>query len=241
MRSVTFLSDFGSKDTYVAEVKAILCQSRKPAHIVDITHAIAAGDIQEGAYHLMRSYAYFAKGTVHLAVVDPGVGTDRACLYIKYDGHHFVGPDNGIFNWVIKDPKRAQVFQIPVAKTAAPTFHGRDVFAPFVVKLIDGKALGVKKWGKLAGLAFPNELQVIHIDTFGNCITSLPVEKNVTPRVTIGRRHRPVEVAENYAAIQKGDVALIKGSAGFWEIASNGDSAARLLSLARGHSLQLLL
>jgi S-adenosyl-L-methionine hydrolase (adenosine-forming) len=242
MRSVTFLSDFGLTDTYVAEVTAVLQSAKKPHQLTHITHLVTPQDIYEGAFQLTRSFSWFPKGTIHLVVVDPGVGTERKCVYVKTKDYHFVGPDNGVLKWAVQREKGAvQIYELPVHADASSVFHGRDVFAPFVVKLLEGKPGKLKKVEKLQGKDFPSNPEIIHVDHYGNCVTSILVKKGVTPRVALPRGNRALPVVANYASIPKEGAALIPGSAGLWEIACDKRSASRALSLVRGHALQLLL
>src|SRR5262245_18985246 len=120
---ITLLTDFGLADAYVGEMKAVLLSSKKPPNIVDITHQITPFDIRNGAFQLLRSYDFFPEDTFHLAVVDPGVGSDRNCIYVKTERYHFIGPDNGLLIWAIRecerrDKKKAEAYIIPVEKGA---------------------------------------------------------------------------------------------------------------------------
>src|SRR2546427_4971224 len=129
MPLVTLLSDFGTTDSYVAEMKGVILSAVPAATLVDITHAVPPGDVRSGAYLLRRTWHRFPPGTIHLAVVDPGVGTERAAFALQVRGHAFVGPDNGLFSPVLRDVE-AQIVTLVVPAGASPTFHGRDVFAP---------------------------------------------------------------------------------------------------------------
>ncbi|HXO84503.1 MAG TPA: SAM-dependent chlorinase/fluorinase, partial [Gemmatimonadales bacterium] len=124
---ITLLTDFGTVDSYVAELKAVLLSRAPSVTLVDITHQVAPGDIRAGQYLLGRTWAHFPAGTVHLAIVDPGVGTARRALAAEHGGHRFVAPDNGLLSFL---PQDGHFVSLPVPTTAAATFHGRDVFAP---------------------------------------------------------------------------------------------------------------
>src|SRR2546428_5522736 len=124
---ITLLTDFGSSDSYVAEVKAVLLSRALGAALVDVTHQIPPGDVRAGQYVLARVWHRFPEGTVHLVVVDPGVGTSRRALAAQAVGHYFVAPDNGVLSPL---PADARFFELPVPPRAAPSFHGRDPFAP---------------------------------------------------------------------------------------------------------------
>ena len=139
MPLVTLLTDFGSSDSYVAEIKGVLLGLCPAAVLVDVTHAVPPGDIRAGAYLLGRAWHRFPAGTVHLSVVDPGVGTARAALALRAHGHWFVGPDNGLFTPVLRDAE-VEIVTLPTPAGAAPTFHGRDLFAPAAAALARGTA-----------------------------------------------------------------------------------------------------
>ncbi len=129
MSAITLLTDFGTTDSYVAEVKGVLLGICPDAVLVDVTHAVQPGDVRAGAYLLGRAWSRFPRGTVHLVVVDPGVGTARAALALGAHGHWFVGPDNGLFTPVLRDAQ-VEIVTLPLPPSASPTFHGRDLFAP---------------------------------------------------------------------------------------------------------------
>src|ERR671924_445985 len=135
MTIVTLLTDFGSADSYVAEVKAVLLSQVPRARLVDISHDVSPGDVRSAQYLLSRAWHRFPNGTVHLAVVDPAVGTERRAIAAEAGQHRFVAPDNGILSFL---PSDARFVALPVPRAAAPTFHGRDVFAPAAAALASG-------------------------------------------------------------------------------------------------------
>ncbi len=141
MAIITLLTDFGSADHYVAEVKGVLLSCAPGVTLVDVTHGIHPGDVRSGAYVLGRAWHRFPPGSIHLAVIDPGVGSSRPALAFGAHGHFFVGPDNGVFTPVLHDAEiEAVVLLTPEA--ASPTFHGRDLFAPAAAALANGVPLG---------------------------------------------------------------------------------------------------
>jgi S-adenosylmethionine hydrolase len=192
MGLITLLTDFGTADSYVAELKGVLLSSAPNTALVDVTHAIAPGDVRAGAYLLGRAWHRFPRGTVHLAVVDPGVGTDRAALALTAHGHYFVGPDNGLFTFVLRDSE-VQIVLLPTPDGASATFHGRDLFAPAAAALAGGATLA--KLGD-AFTAMPARLvyaephyegksvvgEVVYVDRFGSLVT------NLTPELVHRRR-----------------------------------------------------
>ncbi|HET6837122.1 MAG TPA: SAM-dependent chlorinase/fluorinase, partial [Gemmatimonadales bacterium] len=137
MTIITLLTDFGTSDSYVAELKGVLLNRAPGIVLVDVSHDVPPGDIRSAAYILGRTWHRFPADTVHLAVVDPGVGTSRAALAIRAHQQYFVAPDNGILTPVLRDAE-VEAVMLPLPTTAAPTFHGRDVFAPAAAELARG-------------------------------------------------------------------------------------------------------
>lgn len=250
MPLVTLMTDFGLKDSYVAEVKAVLLSQVPNLTIVDLTHEIPAFNISAGAFQLFRSYSYFPATAFHLAVVDPGVGTERKCLFIRTSLGSFIGPDNGLLNWAVEDAekrcgRKSQIFEIPIRSAVRPTFYGRDVFAPFLATHLRGKKARLLRLNEVAGESFPEaELQgtmwegtILCEDHFGNLVTSVSFEKSGPCEARIGKTR--LTAAPNYLSIPNKRCALIQGSHGFWEIAAKKERAATLLKLKVGDSIHL--
>ena len=239
-RIITLLTDFGTADGYVGEIKGVLLSRVPDAYLVDITHDIPAQDVESARLTLARVWRRFPAGTVHLAVVDPGVGTSRQALAVESDGRFLVGPDNGVLSPALL-MSDARSVALPLPASAAPTFHGRDVFAPAAAELASGAsidALGTpatgvivrrtpeprrREDGAVAG-------EVIAVDRFGNAITNL-----------VGRRPALLEVAGNvlpvrrtYSEVERGSPLALVGSTGLIEVAVRDGSAARLFGLDRG-------
>src|SRR3712207_234825 len=190
---ITLLTDFGTADGYVAEMKGVILTRAPDVTVVDVTHDVSPQDVECGRLALARYWRRFPPGTVHLAVVDPGVGSARAALAIESDGRWLVGPDNGLLSPALL-VAGARAVILPVPATAAPTFHGRDVFAPAAAALAAGArldALGspaldfvVRRTPEPRRLSDGSiEGQVITVDRFGNAITNL-----------VGLRAQSVEV-----------------------------------------------
>jgi S-adenosyl-L-methionine hydrolase (adenosine-forming) len=247
---ITLLTDFGTRDSYVAEMKGVLLSQLPSATLVDITHDIRPYQIEEAAFNLLRTYAWFPASTFHLVVVDPGVGSNRKCLFVKTAHGNFVGPDNGVLLWAIRDSekykkKAAVAYEIPVSERAAPTFHGRDVFAPFICEYLRGKKQRLKRVSTLEGREFPLPAhgvgkisgEVLYEDQFGNTVTNIPTGKS-NVRAIFGKYQ--VDTAPNYDSIAPGKVALLRGSHGFWEFAGSQDSAAKQLRLKKGDAITLV-
>lgn len=247
---VTLLTDFGTVDSYVAEVKAVLLTHCPDISIVDVTHQVPPYDVQYAAFQLLRSFSYFPAGTFHMVIVDPGVGSARRCLYVKTRKYHFLGPDNGALFWAVQkcvetEQQKAEISEIPLAANTLPTFHGRDVFAPFLGRLLSGLPTPGIPIDTLAGEKFPIGQRkggmitgtILAEDHFGNLVTSVPIEAIRMPSARIGRHQ--LRVAKDYESISKGQAALIAGSHGFWEISCRCASAARLLKICRGKSITM--
>lgn len=252
-RVITLLTDFGTADYFVAAVKGVILTSNPLVPIVDITHEITPQDIETGAFTLLTCYRDFPKRTIHVAVVDPGVGSARRAIVAKAGGHYFVGPDNGLFSYVFDNEAKHKTFAITNSEYfregASATFHGRDIFAPVAAALADG--VKPSKFGpriedevRLAPLA-PERREdgtvagrIIHVDRFGNCVTNftrtdLPEseEKQLLVNGTAIKAFRQFYADENGSENQ---IFAIWGSAGFLELSVNGGSAAEHLQVKRG-------
>jgi len=259
---ITLLTDFGSQDYFAGAMKGVILSVNPNAQIIDITHEIPPQDIHAAAFNLLASYKDFPAGTIHTAVVDPGVGSRRRPLLIEVAKQFFVGPDNGIFSWVCEREgnwraiqlTNEQFFRHPVSDT----FHGRDVFAPVAGALSNGTS--TEKFGdevndivQLESLT-PKvtesqvEGRIIHIDRLGNCITNLTsdhvsrdsfvsgVRLVVNGREITSLRRFFVQVNDD-----KDDLFCVFGSSGFVEIAIRNSSAANVLNAERGDSVVRIL
>ncbi len=244
MSLVTLLTDFGTVDSYVAEVKGALLSAAPRATLVDVTHAVPPGDVRAGAYLLGRVWQRFPPGTVHLAVVDPGVGTERAALALGACGHHFVGPDNGLFTFVLRDTE-VQIVSLATPDGASPTFHGRDLFAPAAAALARGAALtdlGEPFAGMPTRLVYrePHHEgksvigQVIYVDRFGTLVTNLTAE-TVPPYAVLEVEGLEVgRLRRTFGDVPTGGLVAYLGSGGQIEIAVRDGSAARRLGMGVG-------
>lgn len=248
MPLITFLTDYGLADSYVAEVKGVLLSRVPDANIVDITHLIPPGDVRSAAYVLGRAWRSFPEGTVHLAVVDPGVGTDRAALAIRSHGHSFVGPDNGVFSYVLTaGPFEAVVLETPTR--AAPTFHGRDVFAPIAARILMGyplHLLGTPTDAELvrvvAGVPhYEGKVvvgEVIYVDRFGTLVTNLTAEEVPHYAVLETNDLEVGKLLKTFGDVASGGLVGYIGSGGLVEIAVRDGSAARRLGIGVGHEVR---
>ena len=245
-RIVTLLTDFGTGDGYVGEVKGALLTLAPGATLVDIAHDVPAGDVAAACYVLGRVWRRFPALTVHLAVVDPGVGSARRAVAAEAGGHFFVAPDNGLLTSVLA-AEAARVVQLPIPAEASRTFHGRDVFAPAAARLAGGAALRDLGAAVSDPVRLPAPLlkveagdlvgEVIHVDRFGTLVTNLPRE-HVAPdgRVRVAGRDLPLKAT--FADVRQREPVAFVGSGGTLEIAVRDGRADVVLGLSRGTEIR---
>ena len=255
MQLITLTTDFGLRDWFAGTMKGVILGIAPRAAIVDITHEIPAGDIRAGAFALAASCRFFPKGTVHVAVVDPGVGGARKSIAVQTANYLFVGPDNGLLSPALAQEQIKSVRRLENANyflhSVSNTFHGRDIFAPVAAHLCRGTA--VHKLGPAQNdyvrLPWPRprvaqnriEGEVVFIDRFGNAITNIEnTSSNPRGRLAIflGRKML-CRVKAFYQSVPAGRMVAIPGSSGFLEIAVNGGSAAKRLGLKIGDQVSL--
>jgi S-adenosyl-L-methionine hydrolase (adenosine-forming) len=244
MPLLTLLTDYGTTDSYVAEMKGVLLSRAPGAVLVDVTHAVAPGDVRAGAYLLGRVWHRFPPGTVHLAVVDPGVGTARAAIALHAHGHYFVGPDNGLFTPVLREAP-VEIAVLPTPAHAAPTFHGRDLFAPAAAALAGGEplaSLGEPLTTVPVRLAYTEPRyegksvvgEIVYVDRFGTLVTNLTPEW-VPPYAVLEVEHIDIgPLRRTFGDVPTGGLLAYVGSGGAVEIAVRDGSAARRLGLGLG-------
>ncbi|MEA2343111.1 MAG: hypothetical protein QOF63_1280 [Thermoanaerobaculia bacterium] len=235
MRTVALLTDFGTRDPYVAAMKGVIA-SRCEASIVDLTHDIAPFDVWEAAFFLRDVVRYWPAGTIFVCVVDPGVGTTRRILAVESDGWIFLAPDNGLLHFVRGDAYDVTEESLFLAD-GSTTFHGRDRFAPVAAAIANGtriNALGARVDDRVLLDYTPGA--IIRIDRYGNCVTDLVSPS--TPFAAIVNDQRIDAIRTTYG----GDGAfLIIGSTGCIEISVANGSAASLLQLSRGDRVTIVL
>lgn len=256
---ITLLSDFGLRDGYAASMKGVILRICSRARIVDITHLIEPGEIRSGAFVLFTSYGCFPDNTIHVAVVDPGVGTSRRGIAIRSNSHFFVGPDNGIFSsvleketgWEARSLENSSFFHHPVSRT----FHGRDIFAPVAAHLACGASfdqLGpvctpmVPDWSAPLVLDGRIEGEIIHVDRFGNAITNVLrrtlEQQGKAQEWTLRVESAPnISILDTYDQAGPGKLLALTGSSGFMEVAVNQGNAASRLNLCPGTKVAFLL
>lgn len=257
MGVITLTTDFGTADWFVGTMKGVILGIAARASVIDITHDIEPGDIRSGAFAVMAGCRFFPRKTVHVAVVDPGVGSDRAAIAVETADYFFVGPDNGVLSWAlarerIKNLRRLEngkYFRHPVSHT----FHGRDIFAPVAAHLSTGvpmRQLGPAQadfvsleWRQPVQKPRGIQGEVIWIDRFGNAITNIHEAELSQPgfqacTVWLGNR-RLGRVQSFYQAVARGRPVAVIGSSGFLEVAVNRARADRSLGLKVGTRIRL--
>ena len=266
MSVITLLTDFGTDDAYVGLMKGVILSINPRVTIVDITHQISRQDIVQAAFAIHSGYHFFPEGTVHLIVVDPGVGTDRGLLALKLENHFFIAPDNGVLTLLLGEKnvsslnliKNPNYFRHPLSQT----FHGRDIIAPVGAHITKG--LEVNKLGPridpqnaicldnlAARLTKKGEIKgrVVAIDHFGNMITNINSEQ-LTECLSADSRHAiHIKIgstiirglSDSYAGGRSNSPLALVGSRGYLEIAINKGSAAQRLNAATGDPVQVAL
>jgi len=256
---VTLLSDFGLSDPYVAEMKAVILSICPTAVIVDITHQIRKFDVRMGAFVLAQATPYFQEGTIHMAVVDPGVGTKRRPIVIETKRSLYVGPDNGLLTLSAHREGIDYAYEITnrkyMLKNASRTFHGRDIFSPAAAHLANG--VSAPDFGPeindlvMPSFAKPNiqsgEIQgeVIHIDDFGNIITNIAlkdvrevgIEEGKNLLLTLKKKGLTLRLCSAYGEVSSDMPLTIVGSSGFLEVAINRGNASQFFKSKAGDKI----
>ena len=252
---VTLLTDFGLRDYYVGAVKGTLLRlTGLPLTLVDLAHDLEAGDVGAGAFVLGAAWRTFPEGTVHLVVVDPGVGSGRRILAAEREGHRFVAPDNGVLDAVLSGAEVREVTRRELFLQApGQTFHGRDRFAPVAAALLRGEEL--ESLGPpLENPVRPDRREptrdeshllgrVIHVDRFGNLVTDIPggwLEGRETARAWIGS-HYADRIVTHYAELRPGEAGILVGSQNTIEISLPDEPIARTWSVTVGDRVEIRL
>lgn len=256
---ITLTTDFGLSDHYVGTMKGVILSICPRARMVDISHGVNAYEIAEGAFTLAQAYPYFPRGTIHVVVVDPGVGTTRRPILVQAAGQYFVAPDNGVLSMIYareKHKARAITNERYFMKPVSQTFHGRDVFAPVGAHL--GNGVPPARFGKLIDDHLQQTFDqpartgrrawtgtVLKVDRFGNMITNFSAasfpDLGTREFVMVAGPQRISRLARNYADHGPGEPFLIVGSAGYYEISVSQGSAAKVLGCGAGAPLELTL
>ncbi len=253
---VTLTTDFGLADGYVGAVKGVILSIAPRVSIVDITHDVPPQDIHHAAFVMAQAASFFPPDTVHVAVVDPGVGGSRQGIALARKRQFFVGPDNGIFSSFLDG--KAVVHQLSNPDLWLPnpaaTFHGRDLFAPVAAHLVTGMPLAecgpaimepmrLIEWDVHRQQA-SFETSVVHVDHFGNCIIALParrlIELGEGPFLIFPQDRQPIGLHRTYGDVAPGEALALVGSTGLIEIAVRDGSAAKVLDIGRGTQVRIL-
>ena len=260
---ITLTTDFGSNDHFVGAMKGVILDIVPEAQIVDICHAVQAFDVLDGALAISQAYSYFPNRTVHVVVVDPGVGTARRPIVASSDRYHFVAPDNGVLSLVYAREPRMHVRHITsehyFLQPVSNTFHARDIFSPvaaYLAKEVDSLKFGdeVEDYVRFSApkpkAVDENRLRgvVLKVDRFGNLITNItpqdaPLLFGAPPKgfkIVVGNREI-TEIRNAYAEGAPGEVVGILGSMGFLEIAANRGAAAQLTGAGKGSDVTVIL
>jgi S-adenosylmethionine hydrolase len=258
---ITLTTDFGLADYFVPAMKGVIYTINPAAEVVDLTHQVPPHDIYSAAFTLMCCYKDFPKMTLHVVVVDPGVGSSRRAILVMTDDYNFIGPDNGVFSYIYQREHVNRIvhfttehyFRTPVSST----FHGRDIFAPFAAytsKLVDWRKMGEEindpvRFNTPAPVVLSEKQirgHVIHIDRFGNIITNITAEELTGERVRSGARvrvgkHEAARVLTHFAEASRDELFAYFGSAGFLELAISRQSAARAVEARRGIEVEVVI
>ncbi len=253
---ITLTTDFGLADAYVGILKGVILSIAPTAQVVDISHDIAPGNVRQAAFVLSAAAPFFPAGTIHMVVVDPGVGSARRAIAARAPGAIFLGPDNGVLSLCLGE-QAAEIRQLSNARYHLPqvsaTFHGRDVFAPVAAHLAGGAnfddlgplvadpvVLAPPAIARTADGAWRGE--IMHIDRFGNLITNfkLQISNSESSQFEVKIGGRQIEgLARTFADRAPGELLALVGSAGYLEIAARDGSAAQLLNACVGDAVWL--
>ncbi len=246
-RIITLTTDFGLRDPWVGVIKGVILGIAPEVRLVDISHDIAPHDVFEAALALEAAVPFFPAGAVHLAVVDPGVGSSRRAMIVAAAGQWFVGPDNGVFTPFLDDAGSWRAVELSAtwcrAAEVSQTFHGRDVFAPAAAHVARAAALerfgpelrdpvrlrwpvALRRGGALHG-------EVVHLDRFGNLITSIRAT-DLSGDDVVDVSGRELRIVRTYSDLPPGATGGLIGSGGRLEISAREQSAARSLGIGRG-------
>jgi S-adenosyl-L-methionine hydrolase (adenosine-forming) len=260
---ITLTTDFGINDHFVGTIKGVILAISPEIEIVDISHSVQAFDVLDGALTIAQAYSYFPSGTVHLVVVDPGVGTARRPILVTSDRHHFVAPDNGVLSMVYAQEERLHTRHVTAEhyslQPISNTFHARDIFAPIAAWL--AKGVDPEKFGdEISDFVRFNPPKpksvngntlrgvILKVDRFGNLVTNIkptdaPMLFGPEPapfKIVVGK-HEITEILPNYSEGAPGEVFGILGSMGYLEISSNRGSAAKIVGSGKGSEVMVTL
>jgi S-adenosylmethionine hydrolase len=252
---IALLTDFGSRDPYVGVMKGVIHTINPAARVIDITHDVSPFNIEEGAFLLWSAYRYFPEGTIFACVVDPGVGSERDILYVEAGKYRFIVPDNGLMKFIQSDHPALRVIRLRNRVYFLPrvssTFHGRDIVAPVAARL--AKGLSPTRLGPTISRRIEREDfisvvpgrrrelrgRILHIDTFGNCITNFIVSGVPTKMDIRAGRRRVTSFFEYYVQSPAGKPFGVTGSTGLLEICMKNENAAKVLGLRMSDEIRV--
>ena len=258
MSLLTLTTDFGEASPYVAVMKGVILSINPSTTLIDLSHQIAPQDIRHASYFLATALPYFPSGSIHVAVVDPGVGTDRAILLAKLEAQYLLAPDNGLATMLFDRHPPTKIWKLTESKywrsSISSTFHGRDIFAPVAAHLTlerKPERFGVEttEWQRLAGEPFRTEGNrllgsIQFVDHFGNLISNIPARSLSTApeRISVaGQLIDGLRWVRTYGEANPGDVVGLASSDGFGEIAVVNGSAAQRLNISAGAPIEITL
>ncbi len=248
MRRVTLTTDFGTADGYVGAIKGVITRLAPDAGVIDISHDIPRHDVAAAAFALAQAAPQFPEGTIHVVVIDPGVGGERAAVVVDTGDQIFVGPDNGVFSLVAPMPVAAYAIQQVGFFRSDPsaTFHGRDIFAVAAGRLAAGAApsdvgprvelLGFITLPRASGGARGT---VIHVDAFGNLISDLGAEDLPAEPLLVVAGRSIAQLSTTFESVDRGELVAYIGSGGTLEIAVREGNAAAELGVGRGDPIEV--
>jgi len=256
---ITLITDFGTRDGYAGIIKGVILKINPQVRLVDITHEVSPQDIFEAGFILKNSYRYFPNMSIHLVVVDPGVGSRRRAILVETDNHFFIGPDNGVFTFIYEFERIKKIIELTNKRYFLPyisnTFHGRDIFAPAAAYLSKGTSL--EDLGEICDDVVRFDIPrpetergiikgvVLHVDRFGNLISNIP---EVLFRELVGKGRYEIsiggEVLEDikgsYSEVKEGQALAVFGSSGYLEISVRGQNAREKLKLNKGNEVKVV-
>lgn len=259
---LTLTTDFGLKDEYVGLMKGVILDINSEARVVDLSHSVTPQNLIWPNYLIYYSFRYFPKGTIHVVVVDPGVGTEREIICVKAEGHIFLSPDNGVLTKVLNEVSIQGIRKVEneeyFLSQVSDTFHGRDIFAPVAAHLSTGRSytsVGPEVTEEIEKIDLPQvqkvskglKGEVIHIDRFGNIVTN--IEKEMIEELNIASEDVKVQltgreikgIKNSYQQVNKGGLLSIVGSRGLLEISANKENASRILEVRQGTPVEVIL
>jgi len=256
---ISLITDFGTRDGYVGAMKGVILKINPQVRLVDITHEVSPQDIFEAGFILKNSYRYFPDGSIHLVVVDPGVGSKRRAILVEAGDHFFICPDNGVFTFIYELERIKKIVELTNKKYFLPhisnTFHGRDIFAPAAAYL--SKGIPLEDLGEICNDVVRFDIPepetergiikgvILHVDRFGNLISNIP---EVLFRELVGKGMHEIsiggevlgDIKGSYSEVKEEQALALFGSSGYLEISVRGQDAREKLKLNKGSEVKVV-